>query len=563
MKRIETDAVVIGGGATGAGTLRDLSLRGIKAVLVEENDIASGTTGRNHGLLHSGGRYAVNDQESARECIQENRILKKIARHCIEDTGGLFVTLPEDDPTFHDKLMEGCGMSDIEAREISPKKALSIEPNCNPDIVKAITVPDGTIDPFRLTASNILDATERGADVFTHTAVTDIIVKGNRALGVICRNREESFEIRANIIINASGVWGQKICKMAGIELLMFPSRGSMVIIDYRINGVVVNRCRMPSDGDIIVPGDTVSLIGTTSRQMDYTDIDNYRIDNDEIEVLLKDGEKLLPNVEKTRVLRAYSGVRPLVAVSGESRGRDISRGIVLIDHWERDGMEGLVTISGGKLMTYRLMAEMTTDLAASKLGAKAACTTDRHPLPGSEEPISNRKSMKQFSGLPASVVGSTLYRHGLRVKNILKKDKKNYRLICECEMVTEGEVEYALKHLNVHDIIDLRRRTRIGMGPCQGELCAYRSAGLFSAYRPEGSEEATMLLQDYLEERWHGIKPVLWGDGLRESEFTYWIYANLFGLSDLMEVSENPSPTASSGTKQETSGKKIGSRKK
>ncbi len=563
MKRIKTDAVVIGGGATGAGTLRDLSLRGIKAILVEEKDIASGTTGRNHGLLHSGGRYAVKDLESARECIRENRILKKIARHCVEDTGGLFVSLPEDDPTYHDKLMEGCRISDIDAREISPKKALSIEPNCNPDILKAITVPDGTIDPFRLTASNILDATEQGASVFTHTAVTEIIVKGNRALGVVCRNREGSFEIRADIIINASGVWGQKICEMAGIELKMFPSRGAMVIIDYRINGMVVNRCRMPADGDIIVPGDTVSLIGTTSRPMDYADIDNYRIDNDEIDVLLEDGEKLIPNVKKTRVLRAYSGVRPLVAVSGETQGRDISRGIVLIDHLERDGMEGFVTISGGKLMTYRLMAEMTTDLAVSKLGIKASCTTHRHPLPGSEEPISHQKSMKRFSGLPASVVGSTLYRHGQRVKNILKKDKKNYRLICECEMVTEGEVEYALKHLNVHDIIDLRRRTRIGMGPCQGELCAYRSAGLFAEYRPESSTEPTRLLQNFLEERWHGIKPVLWGDGLRESEFTYWIYANLFGLSDLMEAPGKDSSAASSRGKKKTSGKKSGSGKK
>src|SRR5208337_3662552 len=92
MRRVETDVIIIGGGATGAGTARDLSMRGIKCVLVEKNDLASGTTGRNHGLLHSGARYAVKDLESARECIRENNILKKIARHCVEDTGGLFVT---------------------------------------------------------------------------------------------------------------------------------------------------------------------------------------------------------------------------------------------------------------------------------------------------------------------------------------------------------------------------------------------------------------------------------------------------------------------------------------
>ncbi len=169
MRRIETRAIVIGGGATGAGTLRDLSLRGVPAVLIEKSDIASGTTGRNHGLLHSGTRYAVNDLESARECIRENKILKKIARHCIEDTGGLFVTLPEDDPSYHGKLIEHCKYAGIRCEEISVQEALRIEPNLNPGILAALRVPDGTIDPFRLTSANILDAQERGATVLTHT----------------------------------------------------------------------------------------------------------------------------------------------------------------------------------------------------------------------------------------------------------------------------------------------------------------------------------------------------------------------------------------------------------
>ena len=535
MKRYTTEVVVIGGGATGAGTIRDLSLRGIKAILIEKDDISSGTTGRNHGLLHSGARYAVNDQESASECMLENMILKNIARHCIEDTTGLFVTLPDDDPAYHNQLLEGCGFAGIKAKEISIKEAFNIEPHLNPNIMSAIRVPDGTIDPFRLGASNILDAVERGAQVLTHTVVTDIISKGNKVTGVRCvRANNEIIEIGCELVINASGVWGQHICQLADIELKMFPSKGSMLIIDYRVNNVVVNRCRKPSDGDIIVPGDTVSLIGTTSRKIKYDAIEDLTVDDDEIEVLLQDGEKLIPNVSKTRALRAYCGVRPLVAVSGEAKGRDISRGIVLIDHNTRDGLDGFVTIAGGKLMTYRLMAEMTTDLACKKLNITKDCQTHKVPLPGSESKIKQKKHIKHFTGIPNSVVGSTLYRHGQRVLNILKKDKRNYRLICECEMVTEGEVEYALKNLNVNNIIDLRRRTRIGMGPCQGELCAYRSAGLFNIYGNASSEESTTLLKDFLEERWKGIKPVLWGDGLRESEFTYWIYEGLFGLGEI-----------------------------
>ncbi|MFA5518923.1 MAG: anaerobic glycerol-3-phosphate dehydrogenase subunit A [Spirochaetota bacterium] len=532
---IETTVAVIGGGATGCGILRDLSMRGIKSVLIEKNDIASGTTGRNHGLLHSGARYAVKDIESARECIKENKILKKIAAHCVEDTGGLFVTLPEDDPVYYSKLLEACKFAGIDAKEIPIKKALEIEPNLNPDILSAITVPDGTIDPFRLASANILDAVEKGGKILTHTTVKNLIVKNGAVTGVKCISQSgEDIEIRADLVINAAGVWGQQICAMAGIELKMFPSKGSMLIIDYRINNVVVNRCRPPGDGDIIVPGDTVSLIGTTSREIPYDEIEDLTVKDYEIAVLLNDGEALIPNVKKTRALRAYCGIRPLLAVSGETQGRNITRGIALIDHKERDNMDGFISIAGGKLMTYRLMAEEAVDMACKKLNIKKKCETHKIPLPGSESHISRKKSVKSFTGIPNSVVGSTFYRHGHRVQSILTEKMKNYRLICECEMVTEGEIEYAIKNLNVRNIVDLRRRTRIGMGPCQGGLCAYRAAGLFEEYKGATAEGSIDLLEDFLEERWKGMKPVLWGDGLREAEFTYWIYQGLFGLGDI-----------------------------
>ncbi|MEW6266678.1 MAG: anaerobic glycerol-3-phosphate dehydrogenase subunit A [Thermodesulfobacteriota bacterium] len=536
MDRLETDIIIIGGGATGAGVLRDCALRNLRAVLIEKDDLASGTTGRNQGLLHSGARYAVKDRESAVECIAENRVLRRIAHHCIEDTGGLFVTLPEDDLHYSDLLLAGCRDAGIEAVEISVDQALNLEPNLNPAIVRAIKVPDATIDPFRLAAANVLEARELGARVFTHGEVVDFILAGDRLSGVRCLDkiRGELFEVHGQVAINASGVWGQKILALAGLELIMFPAKGSMVIIDYRINSRVVNRCRPPADGDIIVPGDTVSLIGTTSKKIPYEEIENLVVDEDEIEVLLADGEKLVPNVSKTRVLRAYCGVRPLVAASGRAGGRDISRGIVLIDHQERDGLRGLITIAGGKLMTYRLMAEKAVNLACVKLGLARPCPTAGRPLPGSEKKVPHKKTVKRFSGVPGSVVGSTHYRHGERVYQVLGRDQDNYGLVCECEMVTRGEIKYALEKLGVRNILDLRRRTRLGMGPCQGEICAYRAAGLLEELGSVRGREALDMLIEFLEERFKGVRPVLWGDALREIEFTYWIYQGLFGLGDL-----------------------------
>ncbi|WP_306541264.1 FAD-dependent oxidoreductase, partial [Dysgonomonas sp.] len=105
------DVIVIGGGITGAGVARDCSRRGLNAVLLERYDISTGATGRNHGLLHSGARYAVTDRESAEECIKENMILKRIASHCIEETNGLFLTLPEDDINYQAKFVEACNLA--------------------------------------------------------------------------------------------------------------------------------------------------------------------------------------------------------------------------------------------------------------------------------------------------------------------------------------------------------------------------------------------------------------------------------------------------------------------
>ncbi len=530
MPRFETDVVIIGGGATGTSILRDCALRGINAILLEQDDLASGTTGRNHGLLHSGARYAVTDSHSAKECIKENKILKRIARHCVEETDGLYLTLPEDDISFQPTFIDACKKAGIDAQRLTREEALRIEPNANPSLLGAVRVPDGTLDPFRLCSANILDAKELGGKVFTHTRVTGLIHEQNRVIGVHCYNtrQRQAFEIYAHQVVNAAGIWGQGIAEYADLKIKMFPAKGSLLILDYRINNVVLNRCRPPSDADILVPGDTISLIGTTSKHIDYSEINDLHVTSDEVDILLEEGAKLAPIMANSRILRAYAGVRPLVAVDDDGSGRDISRGIVLLDHQERDGLEGFVTITGGKLMTSRLMAEWTTDLVAKKLGNNTPCSTHTRLLPGAATPP---KAAKKTASLAKPVYESAVYRHGERAAAFLDNGKGSDTVICECEMVTAGEINYAIQTLDVHNLVDLRRRTRLGMGPCQGELCAYRAASLFQKY---SDANAAHLLVDFLEERWKGAKPILWGDALRESEYSYWIYEALMGGDEL-----------------------------
>ena len=525
----EYDVIVIGGGATGAGTARDCAMRGLRVLLLERFDYTNGATGRNHGLLHSGARYAVNDSESAAECIKENMILRKIASHCVEENSGLFISLPEDDIAYQAKFIESCRKAGISAEAIDPKEAIRIEPSVNPSLIGAVKVPDGSIDPFRLTIANILDARAHGAVTKTFHEVTEILRKQDRVVGVRTFNHKtkEKAEFRANIVVNAAGIWGHHMAELAGVTVNMYPAKGSLLIFGHRVNNVVLNRCRKAADADILVPGDTITVIGTTSTHVSYDEIDHMRVTPEEVNLLLTEGEKLAPALANTRILRAYAGVRPLVAADNDPTGRNISRGIVLLDHEKRDGLNGFLTITGGKLITYRLMAEWTTDLICKKMGVNEVCRTAEVPLPGS------RITKEEEAATPAAnnVYRAAEGRHGELTDKIALENEYDKSLVCECEGVSIGEVNYALNELDANDLVALRRRTRIGMGTCQGELCACRAAGLLSEAH-NCTAKAKQDLIDFLNERWKGMSPVAWGESLRESQFSAWLYGGVCNLN-------------------------------
>ena len=525
------DVIIIGGGATGAGVARDCSLRGLKALLLERGDIATGATGRNHGLLHSGARYAVTDRESAEECIKENMILRRIARHCVEPTDGLFISLPEDGLEFQAKFIEACLASRIRAGAIDPKEALRMEPSANPAMIGAVRVPDGAVDPFRLTTANLIDAKAHGAQVKTYHEVLDFVREQDRIVGVTALDRRtgQKQEYRAQIVVNAGGIWGHDIARKAGVTINMLPAKGSLLIFGHRVNNIVLNRCRKPADADILVPGDTISLIGTTSSRIPYEDIDRNDVTPEEVDILLREGSRLAPILSQTRILRAYSGVRPLVAADNDPSGRNISRGIVCLDHAERDGVEGFITITGGKLMTYRLMTEMATNLACRKLNKKAHCQTASTPLPGSEpnkEPKRGKSHIIEIGIEQKAAKG----RHGTMSRYIHTHNAIDDALVCECEQVSVGEVNYAINNLHVHNLINLRRRTRMGMGTCQGEICACRAAGLLGKAN-SCAERSLNDMAAFLNERWKGMYPIAWGDTLAEVQFTSWLYKGVCGL--------------------------------
>ena len=249
------------------------------------------------------------------------------------------------------------------------------------------------------------------------------------------------------------------------------------------------------------------------------------------MQLLLTEGAKLAPSLSTTRILRAYAGVRPLVSAENDPSGRNISRGIVLLDHEKRDGVKGFISITGGKLMTYRLMAEKASDLVCRKLGVDKACETRTTPLPGSEAGKNVEETAEKFWSVPTTVEKAAAGRLGSRAAKLGLEKDRDKSLICECEEVPAAEVDSAIATGEVNTLVDLRRRTRVGMGTCQGELCACRAAGLIAKADGCAAKERDDLRR-FMNERWKGIRPIAWGDALRENEYTQIVYSEVFGLA-------------------------------
>ncbi|WP_049935948.1 FAD-dependent oxidoreductase [Haloplanus natans] len=378
---MQTTVLVIGGGATGVGVARDLALRGVEVALVDRGRLAAGTTGRSHGVLHSGARYAEADADDAAACLAENRILRGIATACIEETGGYFLQLDDDDPDYFERkraACEGVGMSvetlsGAECRERVPAAAEAVE--------RALAVPDAVVSPSRLVVANAAAAREAGATIHQRAPVEDIHVAEGTVAGVDIGGNLDTT-IRADAVVNATGPWAGRCAALAGVSVPMRPTRGVMVGVSNPGVDAVLNRCRPPADGDIVVPRGDEAVLGTTSVAVD--DPDDFERSEAEVERTVAECAAMVPGADRP-VRRTYWGVRPLYAPDEADDARAISRNFALLDHG--DDADGLFTIVGGKLTTYRRMAEATADRVCDRLGVSKPCRTADRPLPGAEDP--------------------------------------------------------------------------------------------------------------------------------------------------------------------------------
>lgn len=394
---MEYDVAVVGGGIVGAGVARDAALRGLKVALFEKDDFGSGTTSRSTRLVHGGLRYLQHyDFALVHEALTERRTLLRIAPHLVRPLRFLLpvykrrslpLPLLWAGLLLYDYLQPRRGLP--HHRYLPPGEALRIEPRLAVDGLRgAFEFYDGQcLYPERLCLENVLDAADHDASVSNHTEVVGFLEDAGRIRGVRVRNTLTGDErsVQARIVLNCAGPWIDEVERRAIPTAVprLRRTKGVHLVVPRFVEHALLFGSRDGTRVVFAIPWGAYSLIGTTDTDYEGTNED-VRTQDDDVDYLLTELARVTSvRLARADVLYTTAGIRPLQRQLGRSTAA-VTRREQVIDHEKVDGRAGLVTVVGGKITTYRAIAELVVDFLLEKLGyAHATCLTASTPLPG------------------------------------------------------------------------------------------------------------------------------------------------------------------------------------
>ncbi|MEA2469314.1 MAG: glycerol-3-phosphate dehydrogenase [Thermoleophilaceae bacterium] len=480
------DVVVIGGGITGAGVALDAASRGYSVALVERQDFAAGTSSRSSKLVHGGLRYLQNfDLGLVREALLERGLLVKLAPHLVRP---LPLLVPAFDGKRPDRLLGvGLNMYDVMATDRLRRRGRDSD-DWSPDRHRTITGdevkemlpalasrdPSGAYlfydcqtDDVRLVLTVLGEAERFGAVLANRCEVTGLLENDGRASGVVFCDRVTGgqFEIRADNVVNATGVWADRI---RGDELhdeaevpVIRPSRGTHITLSHE---------RLPINVGAIVPagsGRSIfalpwlgrTLIGTTDNDYEGP-LDHVAPDPNDVDYQLDACNAFFDDtLTHADITGAYAGVRPLISTGDPKKSVDISRKAELYET-----SSGLVTITGGKLTTWRRMAKMAVDRIVEREGRDAPCRTHEIPLGQPAEP----EDLPEVVGVDDGSLALLAHRYGYAARHVLavaeERPELAQRIVPDLPDLL-AEAPFSVRHEQAASLADvLLRRTRLGL---------------------------------------------------------------------------------------------------
>jgi glycerol-3-phosphate dehydrogenase len=490
------EVVVIGGGITGAGVALDAASRGYSVALLERGDYAQGTSSRSSKMVHGGLRYLQNlDLGLVREALVERQLMVRLAPHLVYPTPFLVPDFPDQRRdrrlgialNMYDVMAttrvgrgrgemrsareegEGSYWSPDRHRTIGRDEVLELVPSLAAREPKdAYLFYDCQTDDVRLVFTILGEAERFGAVMLNRAEVTEVLEPRGRAAGVAFVEGEsgERFEVEAENVVNATGVWADRVRpeEVIGEEDVprISPSRGTHLLVDRAVLSTGDAACIVPAgEGRAIfaLPWYGRTLIGTTDNDFDG-DIDHPRPGEDEISYLLDAVNDFFhTSLGEEDLVGAYAGVRPLIATGDPKKSVDISRKAELYET-----SSGMLTITGGKLTTWRRMAKQTVDRLVEREGREAACHTAEIPLGREAAP----DELEAPDGVGEDSIAQLAFRYGHAARTVLGLIREDPRLAAPIvpgrpDLLAEAVV--AGRHEQATGVADvLLRRTRLGL---------------------------------------------------------------------------------------------------
>jgi glycerol-3-phosphate dehydrogenase len=511
----DVDVIVIGGGVNGTGVARDVALRGLSVALFERNDIAFGASGNSSGMIHGGPRYLTYDPNVTYTSCLDSGFIQRIAPHLLFRIPFLVpiqkarypsaIALAGYDAVFsiYDKYQPlKRGKPHV---RLTTEEMRKLEPGLIAEAVGGVAFDEWGIDGARLCIGNVVDAIERGASVRVHTTVTEIMRgEGGRATGVGWHDRltGETGKTTGKLVVNATGAWAPLTATLAGLgekAARIRPGKGIHVFLDRRLTNYAVVATAIDGRQVFLLPWQNMSVLGTTDDDY-YGNLDEVVATGDEVRYLIQAVARVFPAVRSARAIGTWGGVRPTLFAWGKNEDA-LSRDHRIVDH-EEHGVDGLFSMIGGKLASYRIFAQEMSDVIAARLGVNAEPRTHVSPLPGGDESIDPIELQRGGWVAPMTAVRLE-YRHGSRARRIVERIARNpreARVVCECEPVCEAEVRYVVDNELAATVDDVSRRTRLGLGSCGGMRCAARCGAIVAEMRGRSPESGRRDALSFLE---------------------------------------------------------------
>jgi len=455
------DIIIIGGGATGAGVAVDAATRGYSTLLLEQHDFGKGTSSRSTKLVHGGVRYLEQGNVSlVMEALKERGILRQNAPHLVSELACVVPSYAWWEGPFY-----GIGLKVYEllagkygfgkSRKISKEEALRRLPNVNPEgLTGGVVYYDGQFDDSRLLINLIATAAEHGATLLNYAKVT-ALQKGPDGIvnGVIWKNIEtgETFSTKAKVVVNATGVFTDSVRRLAepGANQMIAPSQGAHLVFDRSFlpgtNAILVPHTK---DGRVMfaIPWHGHTLVGTTDTPIKEPSLEPIALEQ-EVEFMLETAcLYLAKKPSRADVLSVFAGIRPLVKSGNGAKTAALSR-----DHTLHIDKSGLLSITGGKWTTYRNMAQVCVDQAATLAGLPdQPCVTPTQKIHG------HHPNAAGFGSL--SVYGSD----APAIRKLIADEATTGRLLDSQLPYMEAEVIWAARQEMARTVEDvLARRTR------------------------------------------------------------------------------------------------------